>query len=131
MLEIRYSKQEKLEVSGSAQQLSEVAMSIYQFLESEEKSIVFEANRSIVPAPYDYVISHLRVEIGTKPAKAILTNREVLLVQGSRESLRAFASLFEFEPSASHGDHSHFEYEAYEGNRFVSPGSMAIVISVR
>jgi hypothetical protein len=45
------------------------------------------------------------------PAKVSLIDGEEMRVEGSPESLRAFALYFEFEPDGSFGDHSHFEYE--------------------
>jgi hypothetical protein len=131
MLEIRYSNQDGIEISGSAALLNEIAQSIYQLLESVDDSIVFEAHRSFDPSPYDRVLSLLHILKGNQPAKALLINEVEVVVEGSVESLRAFASLFEFETNAAAGDHSHFEYEDYEGNRFVSRGSMPMVISVR
>ena len=129
MLEIRYSNQNGIEISGSASLLSEIARSVYDLLESDSESIVFQANQTIDPSPYSSVLKRLKIIKGDQPAIASIIGEEVV-VEGSIESLRAFASFFEFESDAAKNDHSHFEYEEYEGNRFVSRGSIPMVISV-
>ena len=131
MLEIRCTKQDEVEVSGSAPQLTEIAHTIYKFLDSDSESIVFEANRSAVPSPYDSVLFCLKITKGEAPAKASVVGQEEIVVEGSPESLRAFASFFEFALKAPKLEHSHFEYEEYEGNRFVSRGSIPMIICVR
>lgn len=131
MLEIRYSNQNDIEVSGSASLLSEIANSVYELLESDSESIVFQANPTIDPSPYSSVLKRLRIIKSDQPAMASIIDEEEVVVAGSVESLRAFASLFEFESDAAKNDHSHFEYEEYEGNRFVTRGSIPMVISVR
>jgi hypothetical protein len=71
------------------------------------------------------------VAIGQSPAKVSLAGGDEMRVEGSPESLEAFTSYFDFEPDAAAGTHSHFEYYEFEGNRWVAPGSVPLVVSVR
>ena len=131
MLKISSSNQSDIEISGSALTLNAISREILDLLESDQETIVFEGSQSFDPSPYDSVVKKLSVAKGQNPAMVSLIPGEEVRVEGSSESLRAFASFFEFEPDASVGDHSHFEYEDYEGNRFLSRGSIPVVISVR
>ena len=131
MLKISSSNQNDIEISGSALELSAIARDIFALLESDAETVVFNGSHSFDPSPYDSVVKKLSVAKGQNPANVSLIPGEEVRVEGSPESLKAFASFFEFEPDASVGDHSHFEYEDYEGNRFVSRGSIPVIISVR
>jgi hypothetical protein len=111
MLKICSSKQNDIEIFGSSQTLNAVAKELFQFLESDSEALEFEASTSFDPSPYDSVVKKLSVIKGKKPAKVSLIDGEEMRVEGSPESLRAFASYFEFEPETTVGDHSHFEYE--------------------
>jgi hypothetical protein len=49
-------------------------------------------------------------------------------VTGSVPMMRTFASYFRFHASASRGTHHHHEW--FDGNDYIAPDSMPLVISV-
>lgn len=131
MLEIRCSNQNEVEISGTANELQAVSRGILALVQSGHFQIAFEANPLINPAPYDTVLKRMVVAKGQNPAKASVVDSKELRVEGSLESLEAFASFFDFEPGAATGNHTHFEYYGHEDNRWVAPDSISIVISSR
>jgi hypothetical protein len=131
MLEIRCSDQIEIEILGTAEELRAVGRDISAFVESDNSQIVFEANPSCDPTPYNRVIRRM-VVVKTQSAAAVsLKSTEEMRVEGSPESLNAFATFFDFEPNATAGNHIHFEYYEYEGNRWVAPSSIPLVIYVK
>jgi hypothetical protein len=131
MLEIRRSNQNEVEISGTVDELRAVSRDISALVWSGNDQIAFEANPFINPAPYDAALKRMVIVQSRSPAKVSLASAEELRVEGSPESLEAFASYFDFEPGAAAGNHAHFEYYEHEGNRWVAPGSIPLVISVR
>ena len=93
--------------------------------------IAFEAGHGSDPAPYEKALKRMIVAIGQSPAKVSLAGGDEMRVEGSPESLEAFTAYFDFEPDAAAGVHSHFEHYEFEGNRWVAPGSVPLVVSVR
>jgi hypothetical protein len=70
MLKISSSNQNAIEISGSAVELSAVAREVFDFLESDEETVVFEGSKSFDPSPYDSVVKKLSVAKGQKPARS-------------------------------------------------------------
>ena len=93
--------------------------------------LAFEANRVFDPAPYERILKRMVVTLGQSPAKVSVAGADEMRVEGSPESLEAFTSYFDFGPDAAAGTHSHFEYYEFEGNRWVAPDSLPLVVSVR
>ena len=131
MLEIRYSNQGEIEVSGMVEDLWAISQAMSDFVRGGGPQIVFEADPSCDPVPYDTILRRMVIARTESPVKVSLESAEEMRVEGSLESLEAFASFFDFELGAAAGNHAHFEYYEYEGNRWVAPGSIPLVISVR
>jgi hypothetical protein len=130
VLEIRYSEPDGIEVLGTVAELEAVRRGISALVRDEGTQLAFEAGHACDPSPYERVLTKMVVAIGQSPARVSLAGDE-MRVEGAPESLEAFTSYFDFEPDAAAGTHSHFEYYEFEGNRWVAPGSIPLVISVR
>jgi hypothetical protein len=129
MLEIRYSAPHDLDISGTVDELRTVRREILHMIESDTARITFVADSSIEPSPYDSALSMLVVVKGQCPTKISLKNEEEIHIEGSPYCLEAFASFFDFKPDAGKGAHSHYEY--YEGNEWIAPDSIPLVIGVK
>jgi hypothetical protein len=129
MLEIRYSAPHDLEISGTVDELQMVRRGILDLVESDAARIVFVADAAIEPSPYNSALSKLVVMRGQCPTKISLKDEGEVHVEGSPYCLEAFASFFEFKPDTAKGAHSHYEY--YEGNEWVAPDSIPLVIGVK
>ena len=129
MLEIRFSKPKELEVSGTVDELQSVRNQILALVENDIAQIAFECDGSINSMPYDSVLSKFIVRKSQLPTKVSLENSNELCVEGLPHCLEAFASFLDFEANSKSGRHSHYEY--YEGNQWISPDSMPLVISVK
>ena len=129
MLEIRYSAPYDLDISGTVDELQLVRREILALLKSDATRISFEADSAIEPSPYNVALSKLVVEKGQCPTKVSLRNEKEIHVEGSPYCLEGFASFFDFKPDAGKGAHSHYEY--YEGNEWVAPDSIPLVIGVK
>ena len=128
MLEIRYSAPYELDISGTVDELQAVRRGILTLVKSDANRISFEADSAIEPSPYNTALSKLVIAEGQCPTKVSLKDEEVH-VEGSPYCLEAFASFFDFKPDAGEGAHSHYEY--CEGDEWISPDSIPLVISVK
>jgi hypothetical protein len=128
MIEIRYSPPNDLDVSGTVDELQTIRRRILDMTEAPASKIVLEANSAVDPTPYNSTLTRLSVQLSNGPAKVSVWDEEVC-VEGSREALEAFASFFNFEPDATERSHLHYEY--YDGNEWIDPGSVPLVIRVK
>jgi type II secretory pathway component GspD/PulD (secretin) len=131
VLEVRYSERDGIEVSGTPAELDAVRRAVSALGRTGGGQTAFKTSRAADPAPYDRVLKRLVVAVGRRAAKISLAGPEEMRVEGSPESLEAFASYFDFEPGAAAGNHAHFENYLGESDRWVSAGSIPLVISVR
>jgi len=129
MIEIRYSAPYDLDISGTVDELQLVRREILDLIHSDASQIVFDADSVIDPAPYTSALSTLIIRKGQSPTKVALRNEKEIHVEGSPDCLEAFASFFDFELSVRKGAHSHHEY--YEGNEWIAPDSIPLVIGVK
>ena len=129
MLEIRYSAPYELDISGTADELRAVRRDILGLVKSGGARISFEADSAIDPTPYESALSKLVIEKGQGPTLVSLKSDGEVHVAGSSYCLEAFASFFDFEPDTARGAHSHHEY--YEGDEWIAPDSIPLVISVK
>lgn len=131
-IEIRYSPPppfQGLDLSGTPQELRVIADAIEEMIESDQKSILFNANTEFDPTPYNFVIPTLKVQIGVGPTKVSVTDEE-LLIEGAPIHLNGLlASLRCFWPTARSPEHTHFEH--FDGCDWISPDSAPLVISIR
>ena len=129
MLEIRYSAPDSLDISGSVDELQRVQSDILKLVQSDTRQISFAADSTIDPVPYQYALSKLVIVKGHCPTRISLKDEKEILVEGSSDCLEAFASFFEFEFDAEKASHAHFEY--YQGNDWIAPDSIPLVIGVK
>lgn len=128
MLEIRFSEPNELELSGTVDELQTVRNATLELAQTTASEITFDCDASINPKPYNLALSKLIIRKSQLPTNVSLENDE-LCVEGSPQSLKAFASFLDFDANSNSGRHSHFEY--YEGNQWISPNSTPLVISVK
>jgi hypothetical protein len=131
VLEIRSSERDGVEVSGTADELEAVRRGISALASGGGVPVAFEASQVVDPGPYERVLKRMVVARVPSPAKVSVAGAEEVRVEGSPESLEAFTSYFDFGPGAAAGTHSHFEYYEFEGNRWVAPDSLPLVVSAR
>jgi hypothetical protein len=129
MIEIRFSAPYELDISGTVDELETVRQRILQLVEAGDQQIMVEADASIDPAPYDAALQRLLIAKGDCPTKISLRNKEEILIEGTADTLGVLASFFIFDDDAPDGDHSHYEH--YEGNEWIDPDSIPLVISVK
>jgi hypothetical protein len=129
MIEIRYSAPNELDISGTVDELQFMRREILDLIQSDAPQIAFEADSAIDAAPYNSALPKLIIRKGQSPTKVSLTNEREVHVEGSPDCLETFASFFDFELNAGKGVHSHHEY--YEGNEWIAPDSIPLVISVK
>jgi hypothetical protein len=126
MLEIRYSAPYDLEISAAVDELQMVRQEILDLIQSDVTRYSFEADSTIDPAPYHSALSKLFIRKGQGPVRISLKDEKEILAEGSPSCLEGFASFFNFESGAEKGAHAHFEY--YEGNDWIAPDSIPLVV---
>jgi hypothetical protein len=129
MIEIRYNSPHDLDISGSPDDLQLVQQRIFDLLKSGALQVIVKADGTIDPSPYAFAIPGLVLVKGQCPTRISLKDAEQLQIEGSPENLEKFASFFDFEASASKGDHLHYEY--FKGIESIAEDFIPLVVSVR
>jgi len=129
MIEIRYSAPNYLDISGTASEFETLEMRILELISSSESRLAIDADSAIDPSPYTSAIPKLVVVKSEGPTRVSLEGHDELSIKGSPENLDSLASFFHFDKDAVNGVHSHYEY--YDGNLWIDPNSIPLVISVK
>jgi hypothetical protein len=128
MLRIRFTQNEGCDISGRPIELRGVSERISQLAAAGQGSHSFSGDISASPKPYDRFLMQLIVRVTCGPVCAIVKG-DALIVEAGAEFLVPFASFFNFSDDVASGYHHHHEY--WEGNDYVSPNSVPLVISVQ
>lgn len=126
MIRIRYSEGEGCDISGTPSELRAIKNLICHAITNND-SFTVEAETMANPWPYQRLLHSLALKVIPGPVCARVIG-DVLEVRGSAEFLEKFSSWFAFRDDTPVGHHGHYEY--YEGNIYVSPDSIPLVISV-
>jgi len=128
MIEIRYTSPHDLDISGGPDDLQLVRQRIFDLLKSGDPQVIVKADGTIDPSPYAFAIPRLVLLKGQGPTRISLKDAEELQIEGSPENLEELASYFDFEVSASKGDHLHYEY--FDGVDSIAEYSIPLVVRV-
>jgi len=126
-MRIYHSPRQDLMVLDSLGGMNATHQRLREFLASGQRAVVFEAQRSGSPEPYESFLGALKFEVGEGPISVSITPDNHLKVVGSRENLAAYASYFAFRESEE-GSHHHPEQVDRPG--YISSGSLSIIIEV-
>lgn len=129
MLEIRYSLNEAIDISGSWKDVEAFRQEVLKFIQTDLKGIHIETEANIKSAPWDFIASGLQLIQNDESVKVSVTEDKVIIIEGSKVSLEKFASFLEFEENASIGSHSHYEH--YEGNEWITADSIPLIIGIK
>ena len=129
MIEIRYTSPHDLDISGKPEDLQLVRRRVVDLCKSDALQAIVKADGAIDPSPYVLAIPRLVLVKGQGPTRISLKDAEELQIEGSPENLEELASFFDFQESASKGDHLHYEH--FEGIDSIAEDSIPLVVSVR
>lgn len=93
------------------------------------ETLEIEAETAGDPAPYTQTLGKLRLRLGDGPTNLRLATGTTLEIEGSAENLERLASFFDFNPAAADGLHQHYEY--YEGNDYIAPEALPLVVHLQ
>jgi|SRR5215813_10392513 len=127
MLRIRYAKREGCDISAKPTELRAVSEVISQLASAGHGSHLVAGDTSGSPNPYDQFLSELIVQVTSGPVCATVDGKTLRVVAGA-EFLASFATFFVFGDDTPAGHHHHHDY--WEGNSYVSPNSVSLVIGV-
>jgi hypothetical protein len=114
----------ELELSGSIAELRRVATALTGLAAGEGRRFAADPTD---PAPYLSVLASLEATASEGPVRVRIAG-DALLVSGSPDELRRFASFLEFCDGDPPGTHHHHEW--WEGNDFIAVDSRPLVIAV-
>jgi hypothetical protein len=118
----------QIDLSGSPKALQFIGKSIINLVHDREKLICVVEAAIFNPTPYDICLKSLSICKSNTLIK-ILVLANSLYIQGSQDTLAIFASwLLDFDDTWC-GHHRHIDY--YEGNEWIDPRSIPLVISVK
>ena len=129
MIEVRYSRNSGVEISGTYIELLRLKQEIEEFLKSDVETLTIEASIDCQPHPCDITIPKIVIEKGQGPTKVSVINNQEVHIRGDLDNLEMFAIYFEFSAESTSGDHGHFEY--YEDNEWIDRESEPVVIGVK
>jgi len=115
------------DISGTAGELLEVALTLKALVGSGEQSVIIPAQQCN-PAPYELSLSELAFTRRPGPT-LVSADQHRLTVCGPDQFLAGFASWFQFPQDAAHGNHNHFEPLPDDPDH--SADSLSLVVSVR
>ncbi len=127
MLFIRFAKNEGCDISAKPAELRAVGEVVQRLASAGHGSHSFPGDTSLPPEPYDRVLSQLTIRVASGPVCATVDG-DTLNIEVGPEFLAPFASFFDFDDGTPAGHHHHHEY--FEGNDYVSPKSVPLVIGV-
>lgn len=125
MLHIKYTPPVDLELSANPSELLTLSAEIAAFtIHPKVNELNLLADGSVDPAPFTRCLTGLRVRRSAYPA-CVAVDGEELIIAGTNETLALFCSFLE---SAAQDGHVHYEY--YEGDEYISPDSLPLVVRV-
>ncbi|MEH2106268.1 Imm32 family immunity protein [Nostoc sp.] len=130
MIHIRFSDNHyggEIDLSGTPGDLRSIGQSILELLQVQDVQVYIPANE-VDPAPYDSCLNSLLIRKSDYFIKVMVAGSS-LKIEGTPEKLEVFADWFNFDNSTESGYHHHFDY--YEGNEWLDPTSVSLVISVQ
>lgn len=128
MLRISFTPPDELDISGTAPALKAVLAQLNALANGDETEVFIPVDKNANPAPYDESLNALVGHVTTGPTKVSVIDN-CLEVVGSQASFAEFASFFSFDEYTSEGAHNHHEY--FDGNTYIHPKSVPLVISIR
>ncbi len=129
MLRISYSKKWEADVEGTLEELQAVRQALLSLASSDSGKWSVQGDTSGDPKPFDAFLRRLEIVIAEGPTRARVTDDEVLSIIGNAECLEALASFFDVPAGAKPGWHVHYEH--YDGNKWVAPDSVPLIVSLR
>ncbi len=129
MIEIRYSLDEAIEISGCREELELLSQEILKYLRTGSEYVFVTGESAINAEPWDSVARGLEIIQNGKAVKISISEDNSIHIEGSKENLEKFLSFLVFDEDAASGSHSHYEY--YEGNEYVHPDSFPLIIGIK
>ena len=126
MVRISYSAPDDIELAGTKGDFAALWAELQSFLSAANETAKVPADPDFDPAPYETRLDAIEFRCSGGPNN-VSVGGDVLRVTGSNENLALFGSWLDFE-RATAPQHSHYEY--YDGNQWVAPDSLPLVISL-
>lgn len=128
MLAIRWTAPVHLCISSDPAEFQTVMAQIRAVASGKIKTSMMQCDSFADARPYSHCLALLKVQLSGGPTK-LSVEGTVLHVSGAGRHLEVLASYFEFDDRCPSGSHNHFEY--YDGNEFIAPDSVPLVVMVR
>ena len=126
MIRISYSAPDEIEVAGTKGDFEALSAELQSFFFSSSKVAKIPADSDFDLTPYASRLEAIEFHRGSGP-NCVSVVQAALRVSGSDENLALFGSWFDVERVTA-PQHSHYEY--CEGNQWVAPHSLHLVISL-
>ena len=127
MIQIRFTPPDELDISGTARELEEVRLRLESIEKAEVQEVRMPADGECDPSPYCRALLHLYASVGPDPVRVSVSGSTLQAI-GTRSSLGALASFFVFTEVDVPGSHHHHRH--YEGNEWIHPASIQLVVGI-
>lgn len=128
MLEIRYSEDE-VELAASKREFEGLRTALSDFISGDLREMQLQADTTITSEPWNCVARELKILRRGGGVRVSVGDGSTLVVEGSDQNLDNFASFLFFDTTAESGEHSHFEF--HDGNNYITPDSIPLIIRVQ
>lgn len=126
MIRISYTAPDEIELAGIKSDFEGLRAELRACLSASAEVASIPADLDFAPAPYEARLATIEFVRGSG-RNTISVDGDILRVSGSYENLALFGSWLDFERATAP---QHFHYEYYEGNQWVAPDSLPLVISL-
>ncbi|MGY0218402.1 Imm32 family immunity protein [Endozoicomonadaceae bacterium StTr2] len=121
-----YRSDDEICVAGTVSELQQVRSQIENI--NEGGSITFTFDTSGSSTYYSALEESMIIKSGTGPALATYQKDLGIVVSGNLESLKSFASFFDFDEGDEAGCHNHWDSAC--GSDYVSDESLPIIVAI-
>jgi hypothetical protein len=131
MIEIRYTPPNEIAVAGTVEELHAVQAGILHVAAAGDSTLPYRvaARTTGSPVPYTHWLPELIVMLSAGAIKVSVIDTSQLMISGAADELDVFASFWSFETNAAPHTHTHHEY--FEGNSWIEPDYLPLVIGVK
>ncbi|GGB22412.1 hypothetical protein [Agarivorans gilvus] len=121
-----YRMDDEVSIAGSVKELQRIRSRIESIGENESIELSFDAEGC--SGGFGTLEKAMIIKAGRGPAFAKYEDGVGIVLTGNIESLKVFASFFDFDPDSEVGCHYHWD-EACDSN-YVASGTLPIIVAV-
>ena len=94
MLEVKYSFDEEIYISGSSKEIEDFRLKVLEFLKTHLEKTQIKTCMTTISDPYEFIAKGLEIILTNKPVKVSVSDNKIVKIEGSKENLYKFSSFW-------------------------------------